>query len=185
MTPVRPGEGSWKGPILRFCTFRWPWWGLEGGTKELILRPFRTWRRPLFKAVNPCCTNIWILKEPWAGVVRLFEFWKNYGLVLYGYLNFERTTVWCYTVIWILKEPRVGVVRLFGFWKNHGLVLYGYLNFERTMGWCCTVIWILKEPRVGVVWLFEFWPNHRLVLYGYLKFERTMGPSCLQKPMVL
>jgi hypothetical protein len=38
-----------------------------------------------------CCTVIWILKEPWAGVVRLFEFWKNHGLVLYGYLNFGRT----------------------------------------------------------------------------------------------
>jgi hypothetical protein len=91
-----------------------------------------------------CSIVIWNLKEPWVGVVWIFEFWKNHGLVLYGYL--------------ILKEPRVSVAWLFGFWKNHGLVLYGYLKFERTMGWCCTVIWILKEPWVPAIfknlWFF-------------------------------
>jgi len=115
-------------------------WGLEGGTKELILRPFHTWRHPLFKAVSWCCTVIWIWKEPWVGVVWLFEFGKNRGLVLYGYLNLERTTGWCCMVIWNFKEPRVGVVWLFGFWKNHGLVLYSYLNFERTMGFIFFII---------------------------------------------
>jgi hypothetical protein len=147
MRPVRPGEGSWKGPIWRFCTFWCPWWGLglEGGTKELILRPFPYLKTP------PCL-------RPWTRVVRLFEFWKNHGLVLYGYLNFERTTGGCCMVIWILKEPWVGVVWLFEFWKNHGLVLYSYLDVERTMGWCCTVIWNLKEPWVSAIsknlWFF-------------------------------
>jgi len=113
--------------------------------------------------------------KPWVGVVRLFEFGKNHGLVLYGYLNLERTVGWCCKVIWIWKEPWVGVVRLFEFGKNHGLVLYGYLNLERTTAWCSMVIWNFKEPWVGVLWLFGFWKNHGLVLYGYLNFERTMG----------
>jgi hypothetical protein len=109
------------------------------------------------RTVGWCFTVIWIWKEPWVGVVRLFEFGKNHRLVLYGYLKFQRTTGWCCMVIWILKEPRVGVVQLFEFWKNHGFHFFHYCR--------------IRQLPLTVLW-------------NKCKNERTMGPSYLQEPMV-